>query len=203
MKKILSLAGIGLFMWMLFWFAGVLEDRQTLRQDLIRLHVVAASDSREDQAVKLLVRDAVTGYLGEQMQNLNDKEQAEAFLEAHLAGIEAVANRVLQENGCEDRAVVTLGPESFDTRHYDTFSLPAGVYSSLRITIGSGEGKNWWCVVFPSLCLPAAGEGFEDVAAGAGFPEELTLALEGEDGYELRFWLLDALGKLEGYFFRK
>ena len=203
MRKIIALAGIGLFLWGLIWFAGILGNRNTLREDIIRLHVVAESDSREDQAIKLLVRDAVTGYLGDQMRNLDSKEQAEGFLKANLAEVEAVANMVLRENGCEERARVTLKEEIFDTRHYDTFSLPAGVYSSLRITIGSGEGKNWWCVVFPTLCLPAAGAGFEDVAAGAGFPEELTLALEGQEGYELRFWLLDALGKLDGYFFRE
>ena len=203
MRKIVTIGTLGLLLWLLVWFAGVLENRQTLGQNIIRLHVVAESDTEEDQRVKLLVRDAVTGYLEERMQNLDTKEQAEAFLGAHLGEIETVANRVLLENGVKDPAVVSLGPEIFDTRHYETFSLPAGVYSSLRITIGSGEGKNWWCVVFPSLCLPAAGEGFEDVAAGAGFPEELTRALEGEEGCELRFWLLDALGKLEGYFFRQ
>ena len=94
---------------------------------------------------------------------------------------------------------MTLQKEVFDTRVYDTFTLPAGVYEALRITIGSGEGKNWWCVVFPTLCVPATSEGFEDVAAGAGFPESLTKSLEGE--YEIRFYLLDLLGKLEGYLF--
>ena len=91
--------------------------------------------------------------------------------------------------------MVTLGKEVFDTRYYDTFTLPAGVYEALRITIGEGQGKNWWCVVFPTLCVPATSDGFEDVAAGAGFPDALTSALEGESGYELRFFLLDLLGK--------
>ena len=108
---------------------------------------------------------------------------------------------MLKEAGCGDLATVSLAVEEFATRVYDTFTLPAGVYEALRITIGEGEGKNWWCVVFPTLCVPATSQGFEDVAAGAGFPDTLTAALEGEEGYEIRFYLLDLLGKVEGYFF--
>ena len=98
--------------------------------------------------------------------------------------------------------MATLDKEVFDTRYYDTFTLPAGVYEALRITIGEGEGKNWWCVGFPTLCLPATSEGFEDVAAGAGFPDTLTAALEGERGYRVRFILLDLLGKWQGKNFK-
>ena len=91
--------------------------------------------------------------------------------------------------------------ELFPTREYDTFSLPAGVYDSLRVTIGQGEGHNWWCVAFPSLCLSAASEEFADKAAGAGFPDSLTGALDGEEKYEVRFFLLDALGELEKFLY--
>jgi len=86
-------------------------------------------------------------------------------------------------------------------RNYDTFRLPAGVYESLRIVIGEGEGKNWWCVVFPELCLPATAEGFESVAVGSGFSEALSGALTGETQYEIRFFLLDCFGRLENFFF--
>jgi stage II sporulation protein R len=92
--------------------------------------------------------------------------------------------------------------EEFSKRVYDTFSLPAGLYESLRIIIGEGEGKNWWCVVFPELCLPATSEGFEETASCAGFPDALTAALEGEEGYEIRFFLLDVLGRLENLIHR-
>ena len=180
-----------------FWCWGVISDRQTLNEELVRLHVVAASDSEADQSLKLRVRDAVLCSLEDAMTEIADPEQAKAYLAENLTRLESVANQVLQDAGCEDTAVVSLALETFDTRVYDTFTLPAGVYDTLRITIGDGEGHNWWCVVFPSLCLPATAEGFEDVAAGAGFDEALTCALAQEDGYELRFYLLDVLGRLE------
>ena len=202
MKKVLNLLAICLCAAAVVWCCGVISDRIMLNEGLIRLHVVANSDSEADQALKLRVRDAVVESLQDAMTDIADAEKAKAYLMENLQEIEAVANQTLAEAGCEDTAVAALSEEVFDTRYYDTFTLPAGVYQALRITIGEGEGKNWWCVVFPALCLPATSEGFDDVAAGAGFPDALTAALEGEDGYELRFWLLDALGRMENMFFK-
>ena len=182
------------------WCWGVISDRERLNEELIRLHVVANSDSGEDQAIKLRVRDAVVESLRDAMADMADIDQAKAYILENLPKIEQAANDALKALGCDETAVATLKEEVFDTRYYDTFTLPAGVYEALRITIGEGEGKNWWCVVFPTLCVPATSEGFSDVAAGAGFPDTLTAALEGEDGYEVRFFLLDVLGRLEGYF---
>ena len=181
----------------LVWCGTLIADRQRLREELIRLHVVANSDSEEDQSLKLRVRDAVVESLQQGMADVTDTEQAKAYLQENLPKIENLANQVLAEYGCSDTVQVSLDLEEFGTRVYDTFTLPAGIYESLRIIIGEGEGKNWWCVVFPSLCIPATSEGFEDTAAGAGFPESLTGALEGEEGYEVRFFLLDVLGSLE------
>ena len=186
-----------------FWCGALIRDRQLLRQELIRFHVVAASDSGEDQAVKLRVRDAVLDSMQQELRNIGDMAQAKAYLRENLPRIRDIANRVLTQAGFPPDAAVTLCPEAFDTRVYDTFALPAGIYESLRITIGEGEGKNWWCVVFPSLCLPAAGEDFRDAAAGAGFSEALNDTLTGETGYELRFFLLDLLGKTENILFRE
>lgn len=180
-----------------FWFGTVAADRQKLSDDLIRLHVVANSDSEADQSIKLRVRDAVLETLSAAMADISDPEEAKRYLQENLPKIRETANRVVDQLGVEEEAVVTLCREQFDTRHYDTFSLPAGIYHSLRITIGEGAGKNWWCVVFPGLCIPATSQGFEDVAAGAGFPEALRGALTGEEEYEIRFFILDWLGKLE------
>ena len=95
---------------------------------------------------------------------------------------------------------ISLAKESFDTRYYDTFALPAGIYSSLRIELGEGEGKNWWCVAFPALCMPAAGKDFRDVATGAGFSDDLTASLASGTKFEVRFFVLDLLGRLENFF---
>ena len=184
----------------LAWFGTVLADRQSLNENVIRLHVVAASDSEEDQQIKLQVRDALIETLQPGMDGLADADAAKEYLMSRLEDLEETANRILTEAGSEDQATVTLAKEAFSTRDYDTFSLPAGVYESLRVTIGQGEGKNWWCVVFPSLCLPATSEGFEDAAAGAGFQDGLTNTLQQEDGYEIRFFFLDCLGWLENLF---
>lgn len=179
-------------------FGGmIVADKRLLRDNLIRLHVVAASDSGEDQAVKLEVRDAVIDALQAQMDASMDAQEAKEYLSAHLADLEQVANETLSRAGSTDRATVTLAMEEFPTRAYDTFSLPAGIYESLRVTIGAGEGHNWWCVVFPSLCVPATSADFSDAAVSAGFPEDLADTLAGD--YEVRFFLLDCLGRLENF----
>ncbi len=183
------------------WLGALLADRRLLNEELIRLHVVANSDSQEDQAVKLLVRDAVLQSLEEGLSQVADVDEARAYLEENLDKLRDVANAVLEAAGVDDQAVVSLCREAFAARQYETFTLPAGVYQALRITIGEGQGHNWWCVAFPSLCLPATSQGFSDVAAGAGFSGALTGALTGEEGCELRFYLLDALGRLENKLF--
>lgn len=197
MKKCVKRVGFCLLLVSLIWCGTVLADREQLDEGLIRLHVVANSDSGEDQRIKLQVRDAVVESLRGAMADVADVEQAKAYLQENLPKIQKVANETLRLLGCTETAVVSLCREAFDTRYYDTFSLPAGVYEALRITIGEGAGKNWWCVVFPTFCIPATTEGFHDVAAGAGFPDSLNSALTGEEGYEVRFFLLDALGELE------
>ena len=196
LKCVVLCACISVFM----WAGGVLADRQKLNDQLIRLHVVANSDTQEDQQIKLQVRDAVVVSLTDAMSSLCDIDQARDYLRENLPKIEKTANDCLQSLGVDHRAVVSLQDELFDTRRYDTFTLPAGVYEALRITIGQGQGKNWWCVVFPTLCVPATTEGFADIAAGAGFSDALTRTLEGKRGYEIRFYLLDVLGNMQGYF---
>ena len=199
MGKCVKRVGTCLLCASLIWGAMLVIDKNTLQNELIRLHVVAASDSQEDQALKLRVRDAVVESMQKDMADIADVEQAKAYLQENLPKIEAVANRVLQAAGCTDVAEVSLQLEEFATRYYDTFPLPAGIYEALRITIGEGAGQNWWCVVFPTLCVGATVEAFEETAHCAGLPERLTGALTGEEPYEVRFFFLDALGKLENF----
>lgn len=199
MRKSLKRLGICALIAALVWTAGIISNKQTLQNGLIRLHVVAASDSEEDQNLKLLVRDAVISSLRENMNHVKDMETAKAYLRENLPKIEAVANCVLQKAGISDTVTVSLEPEEFETRTYDTFTLPAGVYEALRVTIGAGEGHNWWCVVFPALCVGATVEEFEETAHCAGLSDSLTAALAGEENYEVRFLILDALGRLENF----
>ena len=181
------------------WTWGLLRDRQYLNRELIRLHVVANSDSERDQDIKLQVRDAIVASLYEGMADIGDIGAAKEYLRENLSKIESVANQTLEAAGVDSRAVVTLCREAFDIRKYDTFTLPAGVYESLRVVIGEGQGKNWWCVAFPTLCMSATSEGFEEAAQTAGMDENLSETLTG--GYQLRFFLLDALGRVENICF--
>lgn len=183
-------------------FSGALfRDREMLSKGLIRLHVIADSDGDAEQLVKLKVRDAVLDSIRQDLAGITDMEEARAYLQQNLPKLQRIADKTLKQAGFQETTVVTLCREAFDTRYYDTFSLPAGVYESLRVVIGEGAGKNWWCVAFPSLCLPMDGQRMEDAAAAGGFSKALTNTIQEEPGYEIRFFLLDALGELEKKFF--
>ena len=127
-----------------------------LPRDVVRLHVVANSNGAEDQAVKLLVRDAVLEEAARWYQGAGSMEEASSRLCTHLQSIAGAARQVLGEQGVGYSATAQMTEMHFPTRDYGDFRLPAGRYRTLRVTLGEGAGKNWWCVVFPSLCLPAA-----------------------------------------------
>ena len=202
MFKLLRLVALCLAIYGAFILGGVMQDRQSLSDDVIRLHVVAASDSDADQAVKLQIRDAVVEKLNDAMDSLPTAADAKAFLLEHLDQIEETANSVLEAAGFSDRVTVSLDREAFETRVYDTFTLPAGVYESLRIVVGEGKGQNWWCVVFPTLCVPETTDDFASAAVGSGFSDTLTDTISNDGGYEIRFFLLDCLGRLQNFFHR-
>ncbi len=127
-----------------------------LRGNVLRLHIIANSDSEEDQAVKLAVRDRILRETSEIFADGTSLAEAEKLACRSLDKITDCANSVLSENGFGYTASAEVGNSYFETREYDTFTLPAGNYRSLIIRLGNGEGKNWWCVIFPAVCLPAA-----------------------------------------------
>lgn len=200
MKKMIKCMTFCLFLTAFVWLGSLIADRERLNEELIRLHIVANSDEAEDQLLKLAVRDAVMKSIHGALENISDVEAAKAYIQDNLPYIQSTAKQTLRALGCEDTVAVSFCREVFDTRKYDTFTLPAGIYDALRIVMGEGEGKNWWCVVFPTLCISASSDEFSDVAAGAGFPDSLQGALKGEKDCEVRFFLLDAIGRLENSF---
>ena len=202
MRKILKITCTFIILISVFFLGTIAASHIQLEDQLIRLHVVGESNSDYDQQIKLQVRDALTSKLNDVMAKLPDAETAKAYLQEHLPELEKIANNALRAAGETCTAVVTLAKEKFPTRNYDTFSLPAGVYESLRVTIGAGEGKNWWCVVFPRLCVSATTEGFEDTAASAGFSAPVTGALTGKKDYQVRFFLMDCFGWVQNLLFR-
>ena len=141
-------------------------------------------------------RDEVLEYLQPVLAHVQSKAQAQQVLDAHMDDIRAAA-----AVAAGDRQVaVTLTEEFYPTREYEGFALPAGTYTSLRVILAEGEGRNWWCVVFPSLCLSAASDAVADAAAGAGFSDSLSGAITEQPQYEIRFYFLDLLGRLENFF---
>ena len=167
------------------WAQGRQQD---ISSSLVRLHVIAASDEAAEQELKMRVRDSVLEYLTPVLDSAESPAQAKSIINAELPNIRAAA-----EKCAEGRAVrVTLGSEYYPTREYESFSLPAGQYSSLRVIIGQGQGHNWWCVVFPPLCVSAAAQ---NRALDAMSEPERALITEA-DGYELRFRIVELWGEL-------
>jgi stage II sporulation protein R len=165
------------------------EARQAaISARLVRLHVLAVSDAPEEQAVKLRVRDAVLACLAPRLQDTADAESAGAILEASLEDIRAAA-----ESAAGGRAVrVTLGRERYPTREYAGFALPAGSYRSLRVVLGEGQGHNWWCVVFPPICLNAVQR---EAMRPVMNPEDYALITR-EEGWQIRFRIVELWGEL-------
>ena len=150
--------------------------------------MIAASDSAEDQRVKLAVRDALLAYLTPRLEAATGAQDAAAVIADASPELEAIAWRVSGE-----RVRIELGRERYPTREYETFSLPAGVYTSLRVTLGAGGGRNWWCVVYPPLCTAGVDTAQETAALSA---DDIKLITEDGDGYVLRFRLLEWWGSL-------
>lgn len=134
-------------------FCGACED---IESEVLRLHILANSDSEEDQTLKLKVRDGLLAYSETLFQNAATKAEAETIAKENLAQIQSEAEKIIRENGYDYGVQVYIKNMSFNTRVYGDVTLPAGNYDAIRVVIGAGEGHNWWCVMFPPLCLPSA-----------------------------------------------
>ncbi len=158
-------------------------EQDDLADQMIRLHVVANSDSPRDQALKLEVRDAVLGRCGVYLAGLDRREALETLADI-LPQLGQVAADVVARAGYDYPVRVSLGQEPFPTRDYTDFSLPAGEYTALRVVLGEGAGHNWWCVVFPPLCT---GSVTETAVQGGLTADQVGLITEGNEGYVIRF----------------
>lgn len=163
--------------------------------DMIRLHVLANSDSAEDQALKLKVRDAVL----KEAEKIEAKDSEEAYIktEESIEKLKAAAEEKIREEGYDYPVCVVLGEEKYPEREYDGFTLPEGTYSSLRVLIGEAEGQNWWCVLYPPLCTASASER-EEVFIAAGFTDEQykTITQSGKKTYKIKFKIAEIIKDL-------
>ena len=150
-------AGIGgIVLCLLISLCGFYGRCTGVRESVVRLHILANSDSDEDQTLKLKVRDAVVEAAAGWLDSAEDAQEARALASARLSELKAIAQRTVTDAGYDYPVDATLCTMYFPTRQYDTITLPAGVYEAVRFTIGAGEGKNWWCVVYPPICAGAA-----------------------------------------------
>ena len=173
------------------------HGEEKIYDSVIRLHVLANSDSEEDQSLKLKVRDTVAALTEELTRAAADIDDAERILRESLELIRSRAQKTLSELGCEYPVSVELGRENYPRKSYDSICFPAGEYRSLRVMIGKAEGQNWWCVLFPQLCLGAATKKqAEDAFVSVGFtPDQYKIITEtDEPRYKLRFKLLEVFG---------
>lgn len=172
------------------------HGEEAVYDSVIRLHVLANSDSEEDQALKLQVRDAVLDEAQQLLQGTATRAEAEAVLRPNLPRLQQAAAAVVSAAGFDDSVTVTLSDEDYPTRTYEQLAFPAGEYLSLRVMIGAAEGKNWWCVLFPPLCLSAATsrEEAEMAFLAAGLTgEQYRIITDSDENtkYKLRFKLLE------------
>jgi stage II sporulation protein R len=170
-------------------FTALCDD---LRQNVLRLHIVANSDSAEDQNLKLKIRDEILKETGNLFLGTKDLTEAEKTAEESLKLFEDIANRVIKEEGFDYKATVSLGDQFFETRHYETFSLPAGTYRSLIVKLGKAEGKNWWCVIFPSICVPTSSSDLRQSVS-----ENSAKIAEHSEKYIVRFKIIEIYEKLK------
>lgn len=147
-----------------------------LSEAVFRLHVIANSDSDEDQELKLKVRDALLEYMNDISRNCSTKDEAMNLANEHQDEFKKIAEQTIQENGYNYSIKINIGNFYFPTKNYGDISLPAGLYDALRVEIGEAKGKNWWCVMFPSLCFIDVSSGIVDDEA----KENLKENLEGE-----------------------
>ena len=184
----------------LMWGSWSLQQQDRLERKMIRLHVIANSDSEADQALKLQVRDRVLTLATDILRRADSREQAERDIEAALPDLQAAAADEIAAQGYSCGVTARLERAEFPEKDYDGFSLPAGEYLALRVVIGEGQGRNWWCVVFPSLCTAATSQEVAEYAQTGGFDaDETQLITGGEEEYELRFKTLEWLQKLRDW----
>ncbi len=196
MRQYKTLAVFMLFMTFAFFLDSFSEFSATcdnIRDKVLRLHIIAASDTDSDQSVKLKIRDRILKESDELFYTdegiLSAKEKALGNLEK----IEKLANDELLNNGLKPTAKAEFTNMFFDTRVYDNFTLPAGNYDAVRVIIGEGKGKNWWCVLYPALCIPAASDSLDTLT-----DEEIKI-IESAPRYEVKFLLVELIEKFKSF----
>ena len=185
MKKILNymknskLRKLSLLAFLLFLYIFICAQNyvfavsNNLSEAVFRLHVIANSDSEEDQKLKLKVRDSLLNYMNNICSNCSTKAEAISIVNKHQQEFQQIAENTISENGYDYPVKINIGNFYFPTKNYGDISLPAGFYDALRVEIGKAKGKNWWCVMFPSLCFIDVSSGIVNEEAKENLEENL------------------------------
>lgn len=155
-------------------FSYVNAVSEDLSNSVFRLHVIANSDSEEDQNLKLKVRDNLLEYMNSLCTGVSSKEEAITIAQNHIRDFESIAKKVIFDNGYDYNVTVEISKCDFPTKQYGDVSLPAGIYDALRVKIGSASGHNWWCVMFPPLCFVDVSSGVVPDSSKQQLQENLT-----------------------------
>ena len=166
-----------------------------VRSDVLRMHVIANSDCSADQQLKLMVRDAVLERGAQLFDGTVTADEARRKIETHKAELEAAAREVIERAGYDYPVSVNVVNEYFATRCYGSLTMPAGRYTAVKVVIGEGAGRNWWCVMFPPLCLPAAQDRGGNL--DAFFDDGELKVVESSGRYEPRFKIVEIIEKLK------
>lgn len=192
-KRIKLSVALGLICAIMLSFANFNAACDELRTNVLRLHIIANSDSQEDQAVKLKVRDAILEKSQELFDTETDLETAIKTVSNQLSQFEEIANQTLAENGFSYEGKAEIADTYFETREYDDFTLPAGTYTSLVIRLGDGVGQNWWCVIFPGVCVPSA----SDASLSDSVSDKSASIAENKEGYVIKFKVVEIYENLK------
>ena len=196
MRLILKSLCCGVIICCIISMTGFYGACGSIEEEVFRLHILANSDSEEDQQLKLKVRDGVISYTDSLFNSCKSKEEAMALTEAHIEDIRQCAKSIIEENGSDYPVEACITKMHFDTRVYEDFTLPAGRYDALRIIIGSGQGHNWWCMIFPALCFPSAEDKRFDNVMNEGEKD----IVEHAGQYEVKFRLVEWLEGVFSFF---
>ena len=174
-------------------FCSVCEN---LQSDIFRLHIIANSDSEQDQILKLKVRDGILEYTAELFSECKNRDEAIISAKKNLEDIKRFSQDMVYSYGYDYQVDAYITEMDFDTRIYEEFTLPAGKYNALRIVIGNGQGHNWWCMLYPALCIPSAQEKKPELS----LDENETEVISNPDKYEVKFRLVEIFEAIRSFF---
>lgn len=169
-----------------------------LKENIFRLHIIANSNSKKDQELKIKVRDVIIEYLNNIETDFNSKNEMINYVQTHIEEIKSLVKKTIKENNFDYKVSIEIGESYFPTKYYENISLPAGIYDAIKIKIGDAKGENWWCSLFPPLCFNNFSNGFISTSNSKSLEknlskEELLIITNSSSTYQFKFKLIEIL----------